>query len=226
LGLQIGAIVPFDKEHFSGLLAGKQLIRESAWMRVYRLGESEFYHESKFVADRLEVKADEFERNWPKYTAQERRDFAEAYSAKPRLSGDDHQILRYLMEKGTEETWGWIALRLTELPEKERVLDFLLVRIETNSGNLPNYVQALEVLGDPKAAGPLTRKFEQYRTRIPTLKDTSAPDSFFDCVCYLACCKALIKLAGSQEARKALNDMERFQDERVQVMAREMSTSD
>jgi hypothetical protein len=216
----------FDKDKFGESMTNKQLIRESEWMRVYQLGENEFYYESRFATDRLDVNPHELKKNWPNYSSDAKRDFVEAYSVKAKLSDDDHEILRYLMNEGSDETWSWIAARLIELPEKEGVLAFLLARIEIAGNSFPNYVQALELLGDSKAAGAIAQKFESYRPRVAALTDASTPESFLDCVCYLSCCRALVKLVGSHEAEAALDSMQRFPDDRVQAMARAMKSSE
>jgi hypothetical protein len=219
-------MMTFDKNTFNTSLASKRLIRESEWMRVYQLGENEFYYESKFATDRLELKPRELKKKWQTYNTEAKRDFVEAYSVKAELSDDDFEILRYLMKEGSDETWRWIAVRLTELPEKADIRTFLLARIEAAGSSFPDYIQALELLGDSKAAGVIARKFETYGARIAALADASTPESFFDCVCYLSCCRALVKLVGSHEAEAALDSMQSFPDERVQTMARSMRVND
>src|SRR5438876_1200426 len=102
-------------------------------------------------------------RAWQTYSTEAKRDFVEAYSVKADLSDDDFEILRYLMKEGSDETWRWIAVRLTELPEKDDIRTFLLARIEAAGSSFPDYIQALELLGDSKAAGVIARKFETYR---------------------------------------------------------------
>ncbi len=216
----------FDKNKFNASMSSKRLIRESEWMRTYQLGENEFYYESKFATDRLELKPHELRRKWQTYSTEAKRDFVEAYSVKADLSDDDFEILRYLMKEGSDETWRWIAVRLTELPEKDDIRTFLLARIEAAGSSFPDYIQALELLGDSKAAGVIARKFETYRARIAALADASTPESFFDCICYLSCSRALVKLVGSHEAEAALDSMQSFPDERVQAIAREMKSSE
>jgi len=130
------------------------------------------------------------------------------------------------MNEGSDETWSWIAVRLIELPEKENVLAFLLARIEIAANSFPNYVQALELLGDSKAAVAIAKKFESYKSRVAALTNASTPESFSDCACFLSCCRALVRLVGSDEAEVALDSMQRFPDERVRAMARAMKSSE
>src|SRR5438128_496484 len=111
-----------EKERFRQMLASKHLTGESEWMRVYQLAPGHDYSESKFLADGLEISAEVLKKRWPLFTSDEQKEFIQAYREKPQLSGQDHQILRYLMEAGTDDTWSAIADRLTELPERKRVL--------------------------------------------------------------------------------------------------------
>jgi hypothetical protein len=211
-----------DQSEFLELLRGKQLVRESRWMRVYRLDGGHLHYESKIATDGLEVKADELKREWPTYSAVEKRDFAEAYSVKPNNSGEDQEILRFLIDAGSDDVWGWLAFRLTELPERDRVLQFLIKRVEEGSDYFPNYIQALEVLADSRAIPVLEDKLGHYKAQIEKLKTPLNDESFVTCLRYLCCCRALIELAGSSAAQAGLNSMQDFPDERVQAIARRM----
>ena len=205
------------------LLPGKQLVRESRWMRVYRLEEKCFYYESKFLTDGLQLTEDELRREWDGFTPEEKCEFALAYNAKANISTEDHKILQYLMEAGSDEIWPNIALALTRLPDKDRVLAFLIARIEGTRYS-PNYLQALEVLADPRAVEALTRSFHALQTRISAAGEALTDESSRALHNFLYCCRALVKLAGSKEATAALDRMESFPDERIQEIAKRLKS--
>jgi hypothetical protein len=204
----------------------KQLVRESEWLRVYRLGPNHLHYESKFLTDELQVNVEQLKSRWSTFTAEEKRDFVQAYAATSMRSTDDHGILRFLMKVGPEETWGWLADRFTDLPEKQLVLEFLLERLKSDDGYFPNYAQALEVLGDTRAVSVLAEQFASLKHKIAGLSGAIGElpsESLFDCVSYLYCCRALIKLSPSSEAHAALEAMQTFPDERVSSMAKRLS---
>jgi hypothetical protein len=206
----------------------RQLVRESEWMRVYRLESNHLHYESKFLTDHLQIDLEDLKRRWSTLTAEDKRDFVRAYSAIKAKSTRDFEILRFLMKVGTSETWGWLANSLTDLPEKDLVLNFLLERLKNDDGYFPDYAQALETLGDSKATDVLAEKFAMLRQRVTSLSTETGQltsDAFFDCVSYLHCCRALVKLAAFGEAREALNAMQTFPDQRVRSMAKRLSVS-
>jgi len=186
---------------------------------VYRLTTGELYYEPKFMDGKLKVTLDQFKEGWPTYTLEEKRDFLQSYAVKPALSEDDYGILRYLIECGSDEECGLVAHRMTELPERERVLEFLLTKVGAETSYFPNYVQALEILGGGRACALLEDKFRHYKAKLSGVSGPLSLESFLDFHNYLTCCEALITLTASKEARAAVDAMTSFDDERVRSIA-------
>jgi hypothetical protein len=207
-----------DKEDWHSDLARKQLVRESRWVREYRLPGGGRYLESKFCNSGLQVTLEEFQEMWQTYSPEEKREFLYAYSVKDPLSEEDRRLLRYLMENGSDEDCSLVALRITELPEAAQVLAFLVEKRE--SPYFANYAQALELIGGPDAYAVLEKKFAEYQLSLAGLPIPATPESLHDYAGYVACCEALINLTGSPGARAAVEAMLVCSDERVQSMAR------
>lgn len=87
------------------VLKGKELVRDSEWMRTYRVGEETLYYESKFLVDKLQVSIQDLTGRWSHLDEQGRLEFAFAFAAKAELSPNDEEILSFLMGAGNEAIW-------------------------------------------------------------------------------------------------------------------------
>ena len=203
-------------------IENKQLVRESEWMRVYRIGPNELLYESKFLIDRLSVPATLIKGRWIELTPEEQLEFAQAFSCKAELSSEDEQILDFLMERGSEEVLQMIAPLLPRCSHRERVLEFLLGRIEHGSKGFANYFQALEIIGDRRAVAVLRLKYEQYRKEIVQTGRTGIATR--DLLGYLSCTNALLTLEGSEEYKAALREMLGHPDSVVHLWAQRFLT--
>lgn len=180
----------------------RKLVRESKWLRVYEVKPNVFKESSKLLEDGLELDPDEFDRTWPQLSPRERLDVCAAYRAKRQLSNDDERILNIIMERGDEVTWSNIASVLARHTDRGRVLSFLRDRIQEQHTGLANLFQTAETLGDKSSVPLLLEKYHGYRN-IGLSPECSDQRS---CVDYLACCKALWKLTGSAQYRKAIEE--------------------
>lgn len=205
-----------------GITEEPVLVQESEWMRVYRVGKDHYIHESKFLEDGLQISADHLKKVWPTLTEESKLEFANAYSVKPKLSPEDTEILNFLMVAGDEPVWSALALLLTKHTDRQRVLRFLIDRVDKAEGSRANYYQALQRVGDATTVPTLRAAYEKYRTEIDSFR---APDKSRDILRYmdyLRCCATLYALDGSQEYRLAINQMLNHSDERVRDFARQI----
>jgi hypothetical protein len=88
-----------------------KLIAESEWMRVYKDGGATL-HDSKFFRDGLELSAESIKGRWSSFSLQEKLDFAQAFSAKTKVTPEDERILDFLMDAGEPIIWITIAILL------------------------------------------------------------------------------------------------------------------
>jgi hypothetical protein len=199
----------------------KELVRESEWIRVYRVGSEQLYYESKFVYDKLQVSASSIRFRWDGFSAEEKSDFVTAFQSKHPVTSEDEGILEFLMDVPDENVWNAIALPLTRMPPKkhERVLDFLLHRIQHRGGHRANYYQALATLKNPRAIRALKAAYEEERQSVSFDKPLGAFQDIFPYIDYLACCAALYELDGSDEFKRAIDDMRKHPDGNVRAQA-------
>ncbi|MCI0722111.1 MAG: hypothetical protein L0338_24535 [Acidobacteria bacterium] len=188
-----------------------ELVRESEWMRVYQIGPKHHRYVSKFLSDGLKMSAESIRSRWASMTRVEQEDFALAFSAKPVITPEDQEILTFLMECGSEIIWSRIAVRLREHSQRERVLSFLMDRVERLEGLVGNYVQALELIGDKRAVPCLRQLYDHYREQTVTSRrsKTSLADwhEFMTVYDYLICCRTLFKLEGNSEFKAAIEEL-------------------
>lgn len=193
----------------------KELVRESRWMRVYRMGEKHEYYESKFFADGLQVSADLIRSEWRTMTDEQKLEFALAFSAKPELQPGDEEILDHMMVLGSANVLSTIALLTVKHPDKEKAFSFLTDQIQKGNKPLVNFYQALELLNDHRAVPMLRRAYDHYKMSL------AAGDSV-DFVDYLRCCRALLNIAGGSEYAESIRDMRSHSSEHVSRMAKRL----
>jgi hypothetical protein len=175
----------------------RQLLEETEWTRVYRTGPTSVFHESKFATDGLEISAEAIKRRWPSMSAQEQMDFVNAFVGKPDLSGDDNEILLFLMDVGSDPVIGMISCLLPKLKNRDRALQFLLDRPVQQNGWAANRYQALAAMGDPRAIPFLRRHYEEYRRILAPLEQRTV----WELLDYSACLEALWALDQSEIAK-------------------------
>jgi hypothetical protein len=193
------------------------LVRESEWSREYQVAPSVYSWESKFLTEGLKVTATSIQQRWPSLSPNERLDFAQAFIAKRQFSGEDEEILAFLMEEGPEWLWVTIAPGLVKFSDRDRALSFLLARIRSAHAESANYYCVLELMGDQRAIPLLRERYEEYRHRLPPLEKQALWGELSD---YLYCCRALWKLEGLPEYEEALKDLLLHPEEQIRRTAR------
>ena len=195
----------------------KQLLRESAWARVYSIDLKPVRFESKFAMDGLEVSADSIKSSWKSFSPEEQFDFALAFAAKPILTSEDEEILSFLMETALPRNiCSIIAGMLPQHSDRERVFRFLIDRVENEQDGRANYYGAVEVLNDSRAIPVLKRLYETYRKSEPFVKRGPLTESQFrQLFDYLSCCRALLTLERSKEFEMAIREILTHSDERL-----------
>ncbi len=183
----------------------KNLVRESEWARIYNISDPGGYlFESKFLVDGLHVSLPSIRDRWPLLSAEEKIEFATAFSAQPPRDGDDQQILQFLMQVGPEEVWKSIAIVSTFHPNTDYALQFLLERVRGAAEGRANYYQALELLRRAEAIPRLRERFDEYQGLVSASDGRSERASFW--VDYLQCCKTLFTLTKGPAFLAALEE--------------------
>ena len=194
----------------------KELVQETEWMRVYRSGPKTFFFQSKFVSESLEIGSASLKERWFSFTPMEQLEFANAFILKPHLTAEDQEILKFLMEKGSEYVWGTIAYLLPQYSDREGALSFLLERIASGGRCVSNYYQALEQVGDVRAIPLLRQRYEDYQMRVPPFEQHGPFSELSD---YQVCCRTLWKLTGSPEYQDALKELLHHSEETIRRRA-------
>lgn len=190
----------------------KQLIRETAWSREYRVGPGMTSFESKFVRDGLQVAAVTIRESWARWGLSEQLTFATAFILKPALTSEDQLILKFLIEEGSEPVWVTISYLLPRYHDRPAALAFLLERISTDGPLDGAYFQALERLGDHRAVPALHRRYEQYRVSLSPFSQHRLHSKL---AAYQQCCRALWILTRSPEYENALRELLEHPDEGI-----------
>jgi hypothetical protein len=198
-----------------------RLVRESEWLRVYSVGAEQLHYESKFVQDKLQVSLASIESRWDSFSEEEKSDFLMAFQSKYPLTGEDEGILEFLTKVKDEDVWSTIALPLTRMSSSkhDRVLSFLIERIQHRGTHRANYYQALATLKNRMAVPALKAAFEEERISVSLDKPLGTFRDIFAYVDYLACCAALYKLDGSEQFKQAIDDMKSHPDAAVRIQA-------
>lgn len=166
----------------------RKLVKESEWMRVYRIEYEETYiYESKFLMDNLRISLQQVQEKWPHLSPSEKAEFSTAFSAQPPRDDEDQAILQFLMEIGPQEVWHNIAILLPFHRRPDEALGFLMERIERDSSSRTNYYQAIGSLGGAKAIPILRRQFDEYHVQLAAKPDQGS-EIWSD---YLHCAKTL-----------------------------------
>jgi hypothetical protein len=191
-----------DPRFIKLMTAERDVIKETEWLKIYRVGGSGLIYESKCLSEGLQISAKRIKSTWANLTTKERLEFTIAFGAIPKLSAEDEEILSFLMEAGDDVVWSNLASQYAKHSDRERVLPFLLGRIQPLKETCGNFFQALELLRDTRAVPPLRSTCEAYRMAFEQhqLDQSQTLD-------YLQCCRALMVLDSSPEFRLAIQHM-------------------
>jgi HEAT repeat protein len=196
-----------------------KLVRESEWTRVYEAefhGKKGMLHESKFLADGMEVSADSIVQRWGLFSDAEKRDFANAFACKREITDEDERILDFLMEAGDFPIWMAIASRLREHRDRDKALGFLLARIGEDHEHKANFYQALGLMGDKRAVPALRAAYDRYRERLGPRPVSGTLDDGID---YLSCCAALWDIEGLEDYKRFMVEALNSEDKSLHAIA-------
>lgn len=213
----------------------KKLLKQSKWLRIFKLENGDDFFESRFLVDGLQISLNELTTVWQTASDREKWEFVLAYAAKPDFSEEDEKNVDFLMEHGSEPTWLTLAGTLTKSADQHKAVGFLLKLIE-NASRYPkaNYFQALEAIASlhpsETIVAALEVQFKRYQTAVKayahTLEVISQSDEIWD---YLACCKTLLTLTRDNRYMQAIDEYRtaadpRLRDWAVYLRTREEST--
>jgi hypothetical protein len=185
----------------------KTLVRESDWMRVFKVGEETYLYESKFLVDDLRVSPHAIRDRWPSLSLDEKAEFASAFGSQPPRDNDDQQILEFLMGAGPKEVWRGIATLVPFHANSDRALDFLLEKADQEApGMRANYYQAFELLRKTEAVTLLRKQYDDYRNLIANR--STRRDQLDVWIDYLQCSKTLWALTHDSIFLTALKEAE------------------
>jgi HEAT repeat protein len=203
-----------------------ELVKETEWSYVYKVGEKSYSHTSKFLADQnFTVSASEIRSLWPSMNEKQRLDFVRNFWVKVTWDGNDTEILEVVMQDGSDLLWAHCAQAFLKHPDRERAVRFLIERLEKcESENEPlNYIQALGLSKDPRAASAIRPYYEKYRTAVEAEKVTGVPDDVvFGPIpyhAYFVAAGALLEIEGSAEYEQAIRKFLSHEREQVRWWA-------
>jgi hypothetical protein len=203
----------------------ERLLRDSRWMREYKVGSNLLRSESKFRSEALQVSADSIIGQWSSFGLDEQIEFSNAYRRKPSVTSEDERILNFLMAVGPRQVWVNLALFLCRHPDRESVFRFLVARIQEEEDHCANYFSAIEKLNDSRAIPILERRYNAFRTGEAYSKRTPLNQSeisqLFD---YLYCCRALLSLDGSPKYEAAIKEWLNHSDAIISTTAQRLLT--
>jgi hypothetical protein len=187
-----------------------ELVTESDWSYVYKSGDKSYARVSKFLLDEtFAVSASEIRGRWPKMNEGERLDFVSNFWAKENWSANDTEILEVIMQDGNDRLWGSCAQAFLKHADRDRAVNFLIKRVEECAGDEPlNYIQALGLAKEKRAASAIKPHYEKYRQLVEAESTTGIPDDVvfgpIPCHAYFVACEALLEIDGSPEYDQAI----------------------
>src|SRR5579859_4098870 len=155
-----------------------ELVKETPWSYIFKTGPKHEHVLSKFVADKdFKVSVSEIRAQWPAMNTNERYDFAASFSGSNERSNTE--ILEFLLQEGDDDVWPICAMTFLELPDRDRVVKFLIERVEKNTEKEPplNYIQALGLAKDRRATAAILPYYEKCRAEMEAEKTTGVPEN-------------------------------------------------
>lgn len=159
-----------------------ELEKTTEWSYTFRCGEKSFCSISRFLAeDTFKVNAADLRRRWSSMDQTERMEFAGNFQIKEVCDGNDAEILEIIMNDGDDVIWSTCALTLVKHPDQNRVVEFLISRIELSTSDYwpLNYMQALALLGDKRAIGAIRPYYDKFRREMEKEAAIGVPDDIF-----------------------------------------------
>lgn len=160
-----------------------ELVQRTEWSYSFRCGPKMFCSLSRFTAEKdFVVSADEVRRRWPSMDERKRVDFASNFYHKKTWTDNDTEILEIIMTDGDDRVWSSCALAMLRHPDRNRVVEFLIDRVQHwPADRRPplNYMQALGMAKDRRAVASIRPYYDQYLRAMETESVTGVPDNVF-----------------------------------------------
>jgi len=195
-----------DSKIFQYMTAGAELVRESEWVLIFKKKGHE-YRVSKFLDDNFSGDATSFRKHWREMSPETRSEFCSAFNVKDTWTSDDTEILNVILGNGDDNLWWWLSLTLLKHPDRERIVNFLIERLSdpkiNHVGGTLNYIQALGLSRDRRAAAAIKPYYEEFKNAVQVESQIGVPgDVFFGPIpyhAYFAAAGAMVKTDGSPE---------------------------
>lgn len=215
-----------DSTIFEHMTAGAELVRESEWAVIFKKKGHE-YRVSKFLDDKFSVDAASFRKRWREMNPEARSEFCSAFNAKPTWTSDDTEILDVILSDGDDNLWWWLSLTLLKHPDRERIVSFLIERLSdpsiSHGGGTLNYIQALGISGDRRAAAAIKPYYIEFKNALKVESQIGVPgDVFFGPIpyhAYFAAASAMVTTDGSPEYEKEIKQYFNHPNEQVRYWA-------
>jgi hypothetical protein len=215
-----------DSKIFQLMTAGADLVRETEWVFIYQKNNHQ-YRISKFLDDNFSVDAAVFRKQWHEMSPETRSEFCSAFNAKATWTSNETEILDLILADGDDSLWWCLSLTLLKHPDRERILNFLIGRlgdpqIEHGGGTL-NYIQALGISGDRRAAAAIKPYYEEFKQAVKLEAQIGVPsDVVFGPIpyhAYFAAAGAMAKTDDSPEYENAIREYFNHPSEQVRYWA-------
>src|SRR5579859_1043570 len=141
-------------------LNNKQKVGQDEWFEYFKSEGHPLIRISKFRSGKVDMSLEDLSKQWVGWSEEQKLGFASAFSVKHEITTADERILDFLMSQGDERTILVLALCLTRHSDKERIVSFLGSRLLVGLEPKANIIQALALLGNPLAVGPLQQLLE------------------------------------------------------------------
>ena len=159
-----------------------ELVKRTEWSYSFKCGPKSYCRISRFMAEAgFEVSASEIRQRWPAMDERERMDFASNFHEKEVWTGNDTEILEIIMNDGNDNIWSSCALAMLRHPDRTRVVDFLIDRVQKNQAERPplSHMQALGMAGNRRAVAAIRPYYDKYFRAMEAEVVTGVPDDIF-----------------------------------------------
>jgi hypothetical protein len=188
-----------------------ELVRRTEWSYSFQCGPNMVCSLSRFAAEKdFAVSADEIRFRWPSMSEREQLDFASNFHIKEAWTDNDTEILEIIMNGGNDRLWSSCALAMLRHPDRNRVVEFLIERMQNAQSERPplNYMQALGMAKDRRAVPSIRPYYDRYLKAMDAEAVTGIPDDlnwgpipYFPFLCIAGC---LYQIEGSSEYEQAI----------------------
>lgn len=215
-----------DSKIFQCMTTGAELVRESEWVFIYKKNAHQ-YRVSKFLDDNFSVDAASFRVRWLEMSPDARGEFCGAFSAKANWTSNDAEIIDTILEDGNDTLWWSLSLTLLKHPDRERMVNFLIERLRDprikHGGGTLNYIQALGISRDRRAATAIKPYYEEFRRAVKAEAQIGIPsDVVFGPIpyhAYFAAAGAMVQTDGSPEYEMEIREYFGHPNEQVRYWA-------